>query len=89
MNSILAKVLPQEGGLQGTTAGAYNATIALLSLFTVVGVAFGVHAMFIGHEHAYGVTREVLWCKGISAHCQAVGISCNLHHYCRFSCHRI
>ena len=61
MYNVLAKVLPQEGGLQGTTAGAYNATIALLSLFTVVGVAFGVHAMFIGHEHAYGVTREVPW----------------------------
>lgn len=61
MNNIMAKVIPQEGGLQGTTAGAYNTTIALLSLFTVVGVAFGVHAMFIGHEHAYGVTREVPW----------------------------
>ena len=61
MNNVLAKVLPQEGGLQGTSSGAYNATIALLSLFTVVGVAFGVHAMFIGHEHAYGVTREVPW----------------------------
>jgi len=61
MDNILAKVLPQEGGLQGTTAGAYNATIALLGLFTVVGVAFGVHAMFIGHEHAYGVTREIPW----------------------------
>lgn len=61
MNNILAKVLPQEGGLQGTTAGAYNATIALLGLVTVIGLAFGVHAMFIGYKYAYGVTREVPW----------------------------
>ncbi len=61
MTNIIAKVLPQEGGLQGTSAGSYNATIALLGLFTIVGVAFGVHAMFIGHEHAYGVTREIPW----------------------------
>jgi len=61
MNAILAKVLPQEGGLEGSQSGLYNGVIGLLGLFTVVGVAFGVHAMFIGHEHAYGVSREVPW----------------------------
>lgn len=61
MESIMAKVLPQEGGLEGSSSSGYNLTIGLMSLFTVVGVAFGVHAMFIGHEHAYGVTREVPW----------------------------
>ena len=39
----------------------YNGVIGLLGLFTLVGVAFGVHAMFAGHEHVYGVTREVPW----------------------------
>ncbi len=61
MENIMARVLPQEGGLEGTTSGAYNFTIGLFGLFTLIGVAFGVHAMFIGHEHAYGVTREVPW----------------------------
>jgi len=61
MNAILAKVLPQEGGLEGSSSGLYNGVIGLMGLFTLVGVAFGVHAMFIGHEHAYGVTREVPW----------------------------
>lgn len=61
MNNIIAKVLPQEGGYAGTTSGAYNAAIALSGLLAVVGVAFGVHAFFIGHDQAYGVTREVPW----------------------------
>ncbi len=62
MNNIVAKVLPQEGGLETAgTGSAYNAIIGLFGLLTLIGVAFGVHAMFIGHEHAYGVTREVPW----------------------------
>ncbi len=61
MENIMAKVLPQEGGLEGTRSGAYNAVIGLFGLLTLVGVAFGVHAMIVGHEHAYGVTREVPW----------------------------
>jgi len=61
MDGIIAKVLPREGGLEGTRSGAYNAVIGIFGLLTVVGVAFGVHAMFVGHEHAYGVSREVPW----------------------------
>jgi len=61
MENILTKVLPQEGGLEGSRSGLYNGVIGLLGLFTLVGVAFGVHAMFAGHEHVYGVTREVPW----------------------------
>ncbi|WP_319548117.1 NrfD/PsrC family molybdoenzyme membrane anchor subunit [Desulfogranum marinum] len=61
MEKIIAAVLPQEGGLAGNESSVYNGAIAIFGLFTLVGVAFGVHAMFIGHEHAYGVTREVPW----------------------------
>ena len=61
MKNILTKVLPLEGGLEGSRSGGYNGVIGLLGVFTLIGVAFGVHAMFIGHEHAYGVTREVPW----------------------------
>lgn len=61
MNALLAKILPQEGGFEGNQSGLYNKIIVLMGIFTVVGVIFGIHAMFIGHEHAYGVTREVPW----------------------------
>jgi Ni/Fe-hydrogenase subunit HybB-like protein len=61
MENILTRVLPQEGGLEGTSSGAYTTSMGVLGLLTLVGVAFGTHAFFIGHEHAYGVTREVPW----------------------------
>ncbi|HBI14443.1 MAG TPA: polysulfide reductase [Desulfobulbaceae bacterium] len=61
MDNILAKVIPQEGGLAGTSSAGYNAAIALSGLLALVGIAFGVHTFFVGHEHAYGVTREVPW----------------------------
>ena len=61
MSAKLAKVFPQKGGLAGSQSGLYNGVIGLFGVFTLVGLAFGVHAMFIGHEHAYGVTREVPW----------------------------
>ena len=61
MNDIMAKVIPQEGGLEATASGTYNAVIGIFGLLTLVGVAFGVDALFIGHEHAYAVTREVPW----------------------------
>ena len=61
MNEVLAKVLPGEGGLAGSSSKAYDLAIALSGLITLVGIAFGIHAFFIGHEHAYGVTRQVPW----------------------------
>ncbi len=61
MNNFIAKVLPQEGGYAGTKSGAYSAAIALSGLLAVVGIAFGLHAFFIGHDQAYGVTRDVPW----------------------------
>jgi len=61
MQNILAKVLPQEGGLEGSRSGVYNGVIGLMGIFTLVGIAFGIHAMFAGHEHVYSVTREVPW----------------------------
>ena len=68
MDNILAKVLPQEGGLAGTSSGTYNAAIALSGLLALVGTAFGIHTFFIGHEHAYGVTRDVPWGLLIAAY---------------------
>ncbi len=50
-----------EKGLVATSSTTYNAVIAFLALFTAIGIAAGIHAFFIGHDHAYGVTREVPW----------------------------
>ncbi|BCO08566.1 hypothetical protein GF1_09420 [Desulfolithobacter dissulfuricans] len=61
MNNVLTRVLPQEGGLEASSSGAYNAAIGIFGLLTLVGVAFGVHAFFAGHEHVYGISREIPW----------------------------
>ena len=61
MSNMLAGILPQEGGLEATGSGKYNLTIGLLALLTVVGVAAGVHSLYVGHEHTFGVSRGVPW----------------------------
>ncbi|KAB2890322.1 MAG: hypothetical protein F9K32_09135 [Desulfobulbaceae bacterium] len=35
--------------------------IALLALFTGIGISFAIHALFVGHDHVFGTTREVPW----------------------------
>jgi molybdopterin-containing oxidoreductase family membrane subunit len=61
MNNILEGILPQEGGLEAAGSGKYTITIGLLALLTVVGVAAGVHSLYVGHEHTFGVSRGVPW----------------------------
>lgn len=48
-------------GYETTSSLPYNAAIALFGLFAAVGVAFGLHAIMVGHDHVYGITREVPW----------------------------
>ncbi len=61
MNNLLAGIIPEEGGLEAVGSGKYTITIALLGLLSVVGIAAGIHALYVGHEHTYGVSREVPW----------------------------
>ena len=68
MDNILAKVLPQDQGLEVSTSGKYNAAIAIMGLMALVGVAAGLHAFFIGHDHAFGNTRDVPWGLLIAAY---------------------
>lgn len=69
MNKVLANVLPsQDQGLQVSSTTGYNVAIGLCALFTVLGAVFGIHAMFAGHEHVYGVTREVPWGMMLAAY---------------------
>ncbi len=61
MNKFLASVIPQDSGLEVVSSRPYNLAVIISGLFAAAGVAFGLHALIIGHEHAYGVTREVPW----------------------------
>ncbi len=54
-------MLPQEGGLETNVSSLYNAVIYFLGFITLVGVGAGVHSIVVGHEHTFGVTREVPW----------------------------
>ena len=60
MNNFLSNVLPKSG-LEVRTSRAYNTAIIAGGLLAAVGVAFGMHAFLIGHEHAYNCTREIPW----------------------------
>ena len=61
MNRMLAGILPQEGGLEASVSWKYAAAIGLCGLLTLVGVGAGVHSLYVGHEHTFGVSREVPW----------------------------
>ena len=61
MNSPLAGILPQTGGLEASGSGKYTAAMGILALLSVVGVAAGVHSLYAGHEHTFGVSRGVPW----------------------------
>ncbi len=61
MNLLLSRLLPQSGGLQPNGSKMYNVVIYFLGLLTLVGVGAGVHSLVVGHEHTFGVSREVPW----------------------------
>jgi len=61
MNNLLAGILPEEGGLEATGSGKYTIAVGLMALLTVVGVAAGIHSIYVGHEHTFGVSRGVPW----------------------------
>lgn len=68
MNDLLAGILPQEGGLEASGSGKYNLTLGLLAFLTVLGVGAGVHSLYVGHEHTFGVSRGVPWGVLIAAY---------------------
>jgi len=46
--------------LTGLSASYYS-ILAICALIAAVGVGAGLHAMYIGYNHAYNVSREVPW----------------------------
>ena len=61
MKNLLVSLVPQSGGLEPNDSKAINMTMVLLAILTLVGIAYGVHSLIAGHEHTFGVTREVPW----------------------------
>lgn len=61
MNNLQSNAFPQQKGLAVSSSRTYNMMIAIFGLMAALGVASGLHALLIGHEQAYGVTREVPW----------------------------
>jgi len=61
MNNVLSTILPQQGGLEASESVKYTLTISLLALLTGIGIAAGIHSLYIGHEHTFGVSRGVPW----------------------------
>lgn len=33
----------------------------ILTVFAVIGLSFGIHALIVGHDHVFGTSREVPW----------------------------
>ncbi len=61
MKKLLSWLLPKDEGLEPTRSSIYNYAIYFFGLVTIVGVGAGVHSLIIGHEHTFGVSREVPW----------------------------
>lgn len=61
MSEFIAGFIPRSGHLQGNNASWYNALMIFFGLVALSGVTAGVHSLIVGHEHVFGVTREVPW----------------------------
>lgn len=61
MNTFFTGVFPKTGGLEPASSRMYTLVMAVCGVLTVAGVVLGVHALIAGHEHTFGVSREVPW----------------------------
>ena len=61
MSDLIAGFIPRTGALNASKSGMYNAAIIVLGLLFLVGAGAGVHSIYVGHEHTFGVSREVPW----------------------------
>jgi hypothetical protein len=60
MNNSHTNAYP-HGELAISSSRNYNLAVAVFGLLAALGIATGLHAMIIGHDHAYGISREVPW----------------------------
>ncbi|MDR3090562.1 MAG: polysulfide reductase NrfD [Desulfobulbaceae bacterium] len=60
INTVLS-ILPKSGGLTVEREKFFNISIAVLAALSLVGIFSGVYALWAGHEHTFGVSREIPW----------------------------
>lgn len=75
--------ISKKWGFHGVTAlkeasPLYKMTIGFFLLMTLAGLAFGLHAYFVGYHHVYGVTRQISWGLLIAAYIFCVVTSTGL-----------
>jgi Ni/Fe-hydrogenase subunit HybB-like protein len=61
MNNVWAAILPQEGGLEAKVTSKYHLVLVVMGLLSLIGVGAGIHSLWAGHEHTFGVSRGVPW----------------------------
>lgn len=68
MNGVIDNILPRTGGFEPNPSTKINIALAIFAVFTLLGICFGVHSLVVGHEHTFGVSREVPWGALIAAY---------------------
>lgn len=68
MNGLLNTIMPRTGGLEPGDSKTINVFLVFFALITLIGIGFGVHSLIVGHEHTFGVSREVPWGVLIAAY---------------------
>lgn len=61
MSDLIAGFIPRTGALDASKSGMYNTAIIVMGLLCLIGLGAGVHSIYVGHEHTFGVSREVPW----------------------------
>ncbi len=56
----------------------YKTMMGLFALIALIGAAVGLHGLFVGYHHVYGVTRQISWGLLISAYIFCVVTSTGL-----------
>lgn len=68
MTNLLASIFPQSGGQDPHESTSIRYTVFFFGLLTLIGIGFGIHSLIAGHEHTFGVSREVPWGALIAAY---------------------
>lgn len=68
MSNYIAGFIPRDGSLQGSRSAGYTLAMAVMAVLTLVGIGAGVYSLYVGHEHTFGISREVPWGVLIAAY---------------------
>ena len=54
-------ILPKSGGLTVERKNLFTISVAILALLSFVGIVAGLYALYAGHDHTFGTSRQVPW----------------------------